>query len=138
MQVPTATLTGIFLPMSTGLRKILLLKPPLRRGRERKAGRGERERRETDGRGTETETARWRREEYRKRSSCRWLDGVMSHRPVILKLPFNIPPGCIRGDTKRGERAYDDCGGDYLTARRFGAGTPTAAASLTRGAAAGR
>ena len=39
---------------------------------------------------------------------------VMSHRPVILKLPFNISTR-IRGDTKGGERAHTgDCGRDYL------------------------
>lgn len=38
----------------------------------------------------------------------------MSHRPVILKLPFNISTR-IRGDTKGGERAHTvDCGHDYL------------------------
>lgn len=62
--------------MSTGLRKVLL-EPHLHRGREKNRKRMVRER---GGR------------EREKAESGRFTDGwgVMSHRPVILKLPFNI------------------------------------------------
>lgn len=85
--------------MSTGLRKILL-KPLLRRGErraERETGRRrkrkERSRREKNRNG-EKEGAK-RKEEYRKRSVLPMAGGVMSHRPVILKLPFNIPAASV-------------------------------------------
>lgn len=88
--------------MSTGLRKILL-KPLLRRGerraeRERETGRRrkrkERSRREKNRNG-EKEGAKRKEEEYRKRSVLPMAGGVMSHRPVILKLPFNIPAASV-------------------------------------------
>lgn len=43
----------------------------------------------------------------------------MSHRPVILKLPFNILTASVV--TRKEVRGHDDCGGDYLPAWRFDA-----------------
>lgn len=91
MQVPTATLTGIFWPMSTGLRKILLEFPssPWERKKGRRDGKGEKKRRERERKRKGGE----RKEAENGRPANGW--GVMSHRPVILKLPFNIPAASV-------------------------------------------
>lgn len=85
-----ATLTGIFWPMSTGLGKILLSSCLLRRGRERTAEETEKERKKKGAREDE-------RQERREAENGRPANGsgVMSHRPVILKLPFNIPAASV-------------------------------------------
>jgi len=94
VQVPTATLTGIFRSMSTDPRRILL-GPSHRRGRERKVRR-RRERIKYEREGEGEQKKQERREEGEQRAAVLPMTGgVMSHRPVILKLPFNIPTASV-------------------------------------------